>query len=155
MLAIAVITVSDRAYKKEYEDLSGPAIKDVLQACLEADISITVVPDEKEAVKKAILSQADKDFILTTGGTGLSSRDITPEATREVCDREIPGIGEWLRRESGRETPHAVLSRSYCGQKGTTIIINLPGSLKAAAFCARLLAPILEHAKEMARGGRH
>lgn len=155
MLAIAVITISDRAYKKEYEDLSGPAIRDILLSCLEADISITVVPDEKDAVKKAILGHADKDFILTTGGTGLSPRDITPETTREVCDREIPGIGEWLRRESCRETPHAVLSRGYCGLRGTTIIINLPGSVKAAAFCARLLVPIMEHAKEMVHGGKH
>jgi len=155
MLAIAVITISDRAYKKEYEDLSGPAIRDILLSCLEADISITVVPDEKEAVKKAILGHADKDFILTTGGTGLSPRDITPEATREICDREIPGIGEWLRRESCRETLNAVLSRGYCGLRGTTIIVNLPGSLKAASFCARLLVPIMEHAKEMARAGKH
>lgn len=155
MLAIAVITVSDRAYKKEYEDLSGPVIRDILSAGLEAEISMTVVPDEKIALQKAILDHADKDFILTTGGTGLSPRDITPEATREVCDREIPGISEWLRRESCRETSNAVFSRGYCGQRGTTIIVNLPGSAKAAAFCAGLLVPIMEHAKKMVHGGKH
>jgi molybdopterin adenylyltransferase len=155
MLAIAVITVSDRAYKKEYEDLSGPAVKDILLTSLDADVVITVVPDEKDAIQKAIFGHAGRDFILTTGGTGLSPRDITPEATREVCDREIPGISEWLRRESCRETLNAVLSRGYCGLRGTTVIINLPGSVKAATFCARLLVPVLEHASEMVRGGKH
>jgi len=155
MLAIAVITVSDRAYKKEYEDLSGPAVRDIFLAGLEAEVSLTVVPDEKEAIIRAILHHAGKDYIVTTGGTGLSPRDVTPEATREVCGREIPGIGEWLRRESFRETPHAVLSRGVCGQMGNTIVINLPGSVQGASFCARLLVPILEHGKMMVLGGKH
>ena len=100
MLAIAVITVSDRAYKKEYEDLSGPAVAGIFIAGLGAEVDLIVVPDEKDAVKQAILLHAGKDYIVTTGGTGLSARDVTPEATREVCGREIPGIAEWLRRES-------------------------------------------------------
>jgi molybdenum cofactor synthesis domain-containing protein len=155
MLAIEVITVSDRAYKKEYEDLSGPAVRDIFLAGLEAEVELTLVPDEKDAVKRAILLHAGKDYVVTTGGTGLSARDVTPEATREVCGREIPGIAEWLRRESFRETPHAVLSRGFCGQMGETIVINLPGSVKGATFCARLLVPILEHGKLMVRGGKH
>jgi molybdenum cofactor synthesis domain-containing protein len=155
MLAIEVITVSDRAYKKEYEDLSGPAVRDIFLAGLEAEVDLTLVPDEKDAVKRAILLHAGKDYVVTTGGTGLSARDVTPEATREVCGREIPGIAEWLRRESFRETPHAVLSRGFCGQMGETIVINLPGSVKGATFCARLLVPILEHGKLMVRGGKH
>jgi molybdenum cofactor synthesis domain-containing protein len=155
MLAIAVITVSDRAYKKEYEDLSGPAVREILLAGVEAEVRLTVVPDEKDAIKKAILLNAGRDYIITTGGTGLSPRDVTPEATREACAREVPGISEWLRRESGRETPHAVLSRGYCGQMGNTIVINLPGSVRGASFCARLLVPILEHGRMMVLGGKH
>ncbi len=155
MLTIAVITVSDRAYKKEYEDLSGPAVRDIFLAGLGAEVDLTVVPDEKDAIKKAILFEAGKDYVITTGGTGLSARDVTPEATREVCGREIPGIAEWLRRESCRETPNAVLSRGFCGQMGETIVINLPGSVKGATFCARLLVPILEHGKLMVHGGKH
>jgi molybdenum cofactor synthesis domain-containing protein len=155
MLTIAVITVSDRAYKKEYEDLSGPAVRDIFLAGLAAEVELAIVPDEKDAIKRAIILQAGKDFVITTGGTGLSPRDVTPEATREVCGREIPGISEWLRRESFRETPNAVLSRGYCGQMGETIVINLPGSVSGASFCARLLVPILEHGKLMVRGGKH
>ena len=155
MLAIAVITVSDRAYKEEYEDVSGPVVRDILFAGLEAEVTITVVPDEKGALQKAIRGNADKDYVITTGGTGLSPRDITPEATKELCDKDVPGISEWLRRESIKETPNAVLSRGYCGLMGKTIIINLPGSVKAAAFCANLLVPILEHGAEMVRGGKH
>jgi molybdenum cofactor synthesis domain-containing protein len=155
MLTIAVITVSDRAFKGEYEDVSGPTVRDILFAGLEADIVLEVVPDEKEAIGRAIRGHADKDFVVTTGGTGLSLRDVTPEATRAVCDRDIPGIGEWLRRESMAETPNAVLSRGYCGLLGRTVVINLPGSVKAATFCASLLVPILEHARKMVEGGKH
>jgi molybdenum cofactor synthesis domain-containing protein len=155
MLAIAVISVSDRAYKKEYEDLSGPVIRDILYAGLKAEVTVTVVPDEKGALQKAIRENADKDYVITTGGTGLSPRDITPEATREICDKNVPGISEWLRSESIKETPNAVLSRGYSGLMGRTIVINLPGSVKAAAFGAKLLVPILEHGAEMVRGGKH
>jgi molybdopterin adenylyltransferase len=155
MLAIAVITVSDRAHKKEYEDLSGPVIRDILFAGLGAEVTITVVPDEKDALQAAIRSNADKDCVITTGGTGLSPRDITPEATKELCDKDIPGISEWLRAESVKETPNAVLSRGYSGLMGRTIIINLPGSVKAAAHGAKLLIPVLEHGAEMVRGGKH
>jgi molybdopterin adenylyltransferase len=155
MLVIAVITVSDRAHKKEYEDLSGPVIRDILFAGLEAEVTLTVVPDEKEPLQKAIRANADKDYVITTGGTGLSPRDITPEATKELCDRDVPGISEWLRAESIKETRNAVLSRGYSGLMGRTIVINLPGSVKAAAFGAKTLVPILEHGAEMVRGGKH
>ncbi len=156
MLEIAVITVSDRAYKKEYKDLSGPQIKQMIEESgIEAEVSLSVVPDERKAIKEALMANSDKDYILTTGGTGISPRDITPDVTREVCDKEVPGIGEFLRQESLRETPYAVFSRGFSGLKDKTIIINFPGSVKAVALCTRLLLPVLEHGKKMILGGKH
>jgi molybdopterin adenylyltransferase len=156
MLKVAVITISDRAARGEYADLSGPRIREILQQRLsEADISLTVVPDEAEAIATAIAGNLDRDYILTTGGTGLSPRDITPETCARICDRDIPGISEWLRRESARKTPHAVFSRAYCGMKGRTIIVNFPGSLRGAELCAALMAGIMPHGRDMVHGGGH
>lgn len=156
MLKVAVITVSDRAYSGEYEDLSGPKIKQlILESGMAETVEVTVVPDDKEAVREALLNNLDKDFIFTTGGTGISPKDIAPDVTEELCERDLPGISEFLRRESYRETKYAVLSRGYCGIKGTTIIVNFPGSPKAAAFCTRLILPIIEHARKMVHGGKH
>lgn len=156
MLKVAVITVSDRAYSGEYEDLSGPKIEQlILESGMAETVEVTVVPDDKEAVRKTLLNNLDKDFIFTTGGTGISPKDIAPDVTEELCERDLPGISEFLRRESYRETKYAVLSRGYCGIRGTTIIVNFPGSPKAAAFCTRLILPIIEHARKMVHGGKH
>ncbi len=156
MLRIAVITVSDRASRGEYEDLSGPRIKEIIsQSGIEADISLTLVADEKDQIRKAIEDNIDKDYILTTGGTGISPRDITPDVTREICEKELPGISELLRRESYKETPNAVFSRGFCGIKKKTIIVNLPGSVKAVTLCTNLLLPILGHGRNMLDGGKH
>ena len=156
MLKVAVITVSDRAARGEYADLSGPRIREILgQRLPGADISQVVVPDEAEAISRAITENLDRDYILTSGGTGLSPRDITPEICAGICDRDIPGISEWLRRESSRETPHAVFSRAYSGMKGSTVIVNFPGSLRGAEFCATLMAGIMEHGRDMVKGGGH
>jgi molybdopterin adenylyltransferase len=156
MLEIAVITVSDRAYNKEYKDLSGPQIKQMIEESgIEAEVSLSVVPDERKAIKEALMANSDKDYILTTGGTGISPRDITPDVTREVCDKEVPGISEFLRQESLKETPYAVFSRGFSGIKDKTMIINFPGSIKAVTLCTRLLLPILEHGKKMILGGKH
>lgn len=156
MLKIAVITVSDRAFSGEYEDLSGPKIKEILSAAdPAAEISLTVVPDEKEKIRQAIASHIGTDYIFTTGGTGISSRDITPEVTEEICEKELPGISEMLRRESYKETKNAVLSRGYSGIKSNTIIINFPGSVKAVTLCTNLVLPILEHGVKMLHGGKH
>ena len=156
MLKVAVITVSDRAWRGEYADLSGPRIREILVRELPgADISLAVVPDEAEAISGAIRGCLDRDYILTCGGTGLSPRDITPEVCARHCDRDIPGISEWLRRESEKSTPYAVLSRAYSGMKGSTVIVNLPGSPAAAGLCASLLAGIMEHGRDMVHGHGH
>jgi len=156
VLAVAVITVSDRAFRGEYQDLSGPQIKKIIEESgIEAEVSLHLVPDEKDAITEALLKNLDKDYILTTGGTGLSPRDITAEMTREVCDREVPGISEYLRRESFKETKNAVFSRGFSGAKDKTIIINFPGSVKAVTLCTQLLLPVMEHGKKMILGGGH
>lgn len=156
MLEIAVITVSDRAFRGEYEDLSGPKIKEIIEnSGIKSRISLSVVPDEKEAIQQAIEDRIGADYIFTTGGTGISSRDFTPDVTRGICDLELPGISELLRRESYRETKFAVFSRGYSGLKGKTIIVNFPGSLKAVTLCTRLMLPVMEHGIQMIEGGKH
>ena len=156
MLKVAVITISDRAAKGEYADLSGPRIKEILLERLPAvHVVQAIVADEKEAIASVLNQNLDMDYILTTGGTGLSPRDITPEVCAQICDRDLPGISEWLRHESLRETPHAVFSRAYSGQKGKTIIVNFPGSLRGAELCATLLAEVMVHGRDMAHGGGH
>jgi molybdenum cofactor synthesis domain-containing protein len=156
VLKIAVITASDRAYRGEYPDLSGPKIKEIIdQSGVEAEVSLSVVPDEKGLLKKEMEWHLDKDYILTTGGTGISQRDITPEVTRSVCDMELPGIAEMLRAESYKETPFAVFSRGTAGILKKTIIINFPGSVKAVTLCTELILPVLEHGIQMLHGGKH
>jgi len=156
MLKVAVITVSDRASRGEYADLSGPRIREILEQRLPGtDISLIVVPDDAEAISRAIAGNLDRDYILTCGGTGLSPRDITPETCARICDRDIPGISEWLRRESEKETPHAIFSRAYSGMKGSTVIVNFPGSVRGAELCAKLLAGVMAHGRDMAHGSGH
>ncbi len=156
MLKIAVITVSDRAYSGEYEDISGPTIKELIEKSgIGAEVSLSVVPDEKDILKKEIEWNLNKDYIITTGGTGISERDITPEVTRTVCENELPGIAEMLRAESFKETIFAVFSRGIAGIRGNTIIINFPGSVKAVELCTKLVLPVLEHGISMMHGGKH
>lgn len=156
MLEIAVITISDRAFRGEYRDLSGPTIVDLInEKHIEAEVTLTIVSDDKVQIEKAIQNNIGKDYILTNGGTGISPRDVTPEVTRSLCDKELPGISEMLRRESYNETPYAIFSRGYAGIKKNTIIINFPGSVKAVTLCTKLILPILGHGKEMLLGGGH
>jgi molybdopterin adenylyltransferase len=153
---VAVITVSDRASRGEYEDLSGPEIERALREALPGlGVERTVVPDEPERIRDALGAYEGADFIITTGGTGISPRDVTPEVTREFCQKELPGIAEALRAESCRETPAAMLSRGYAGLKGSTVVVNLPGSVKAVRLGVRVLLPIMEHAGRMLRGEGH
>jgi molybdopterin adenylyltransferase len=155
-MKVTVITISDRASKGIYEDLSGPAIEKIIQETITAaEISRVIVPDEKDEILKALREAASADFILTTGGTGLSQRDITPEVCREYCDSSMPGISEILRSESYKETPHAMLSRGYAGIKDKTVIVNFPGSVKAVTLCTKILLPIMGHAIKMINNEGH
>ncbi|WP_319560468.1 MogA/MoaB family molybdenum cofactor biosynthesis protein [Marispirochaeta sp.] len=155
-MKLSVITISDRASRGEYEDLSGPAIAALLhEAYPSAVLQSAMVPDDADAILAAYKAHRNADYILTTGGTGISPSDITPETTEEWCDRSLPGIAELLRAKSYAETPNAIFSRGYAGIKDSTIIINFPGSVKAARFCTQLLIPVLEHGIRMLRGDDH
>ena len=155
-MTVSVITISDRASRGEYPDRSGPEIVSILrEAFPEVRIDTEVVPDEAMAIVAAFQRHKQADFILTTGGTGVSGRDVTPEATRGYCQRELPGIAEVLRAESYKETPTAVLSRGAAGIKGKTIIVNFPGSVRAVRLCTRVLIPVMEHALSMLHGEGH
>lgn len=150
-----IITVSDRSSQGLRPDASGPALAKIL-----ADESIEIcqtiiVPDEKQDIKKALITLADKeniDLILTTGGTGVSPRDVTPDATMEVIEKQIPGMAEVMRRESARVTPHAMISRAIAGIRGSALIINLPGSPKGATENLAAIMPALKHAIEKIKG---
>jgi molybdopterin adenylyltransferase len=156
MLEIAVITISDRAFRGEYQDLSGPTIVELInESGVEANVLLTIVPDEVEQIKTALTQNIGKDYIITTGGTGISPRDVTPDVTEEICERSLPGISEMLRRESYKETPNAVFSRGFSGIRRNTIIINFPGSVKAVTLCTKRIIPILEHGTKMLHGGKH
>ncbi|MBN1685370.1 MAG: MogA/MoaB family molybdenum cofactor biosynthesis protein [Spirochaetales bacterium] len=155
-MTVAVITISDRASRGEYEDLSGPEIEAVLHQYMpEAVVHRHIVPDEPAEITAAFGRSAEADFILTTGGTGIGPRDVTPEVTVAYCDRLLPGIAETLRAESLKETPQAMLSRGTAGVKKETIIVNFPGSVKAVRLCTTVLVPVMEHAVQMLRGAGH
>lgn len=151
-IRVGILTISDRAFRGEREDLSGPALSQVVlsQGWLIADQAL--VPDEKEQISKTLKTWAksDKmDVILTTGGTGFSPRDVTPEATLLVLERLAPGLAEFMRLESLKKTPHAALSRSVAGIASKTLIVNLPGSPTAAVENLATILPLIPHAVEL------
>lgn len=151
----AVLTVSDRGSRGEREDLSGKALEEVLELNGFAVVEREVVPDEVEAVADALARFADElrvDLVLTTGGTGLSPRDVTPEATLRVIEREVPGMAEAMRASSLLKTPHAMLSRAVCGIRGSTLIVNLPGSPRGARENLEVILPALPHGLSKLRG---
>lgn len=155
-MKVTIITISDRASKGLYEDLSGPVIEKIIKENIaDAEISRMIVPDEKAEILEALQKAAASDFILTTGGTGLSARDVTPEICEEYCDKSLPGIAEILRSESYKETSHAMLSRGYAGIKDKTIIVNFPGSVKAVMLCTKILLPAMGHAIKMINNEGH
>ncbi len=160
VIKAAVITLSDKGSKGEREDLSGRVIIDFIEGDFPEGIdgtvtSYEVIPDESEILKTLLIKLADSgkiNLILTTGGTGLSPRDITPEVTLSVMDKEIPGFAEAMRSASLAKTPHAMLSRAVAVIRGETIIINLPGSPKAVRECLEVIASALPHAIKKAAG---
>lgn len=147
-MRVAVLTVSDRASAGTYEDEAGP----VVASRFDEVVARAIVPDEREQIEAALRGWlGDADVIVTTGGTGFGPRDVTPEATRAVIERETPGLAEAMRAAGMRHTPNAMLSRQVCGIAGSTLIINLPGSPKAALECLDALVETLPHAVEMMR----
>ena len=149
-----VITVSTKGAAGERTDESGPAIREGLAAAGIEVVHETLVPDDVDRVATAILSavRAGANVVLTTGGTGLSPNDLTPEATRRVLDREAPGIAEALRAKSLEKTAHGMLSRGVAGAVGSTLVVNLPGSPRAVRESLEVLLPVLEHAVELLAG---
>ena len=144
-----VLTISDSASRGEREDLSGPAVVSELQSLQAEVVATEILPDEREQIAALLRHYADDgaaNLILTTGGTGLGPRDITPEATRDVIEREAPGLAELMRAESVKITPLGALSRSVCGARGRTLIINLPGSVRGARENLQAIARLLPHA---------
>ena len=155
-MKVTVITVSDRAFKGIYEDLSGSAIEKILKQHFDnIEISKIIVPDEEKQLLEVLDNSLKSDFVITTGGTGLSERDITPDVCEKYCDKSLPGIAEILRAESYKKTPHAMLSRGFSGIKNKTVVVNFPGSVNAVTLCAKILIPIMEHAVKMLNNEAH
>ena len=160
-MRILVITVSDRAFKGIYEDKSGDAIINLLKEYFIKEnliykIEKIIIPDEYDIILNTLKENKDNfNIIITTGGTGLSERDVTPEATRDFCKKEVSGISEYLRAESIKETIFASLSRGYAGINDKVFVINFPGSEKGAIFYANLIIPLLAHIVDMMNGKGH
>lgn len=154
-LRVGVLTISDRCSRGEAQDVSGPLLCDMATQRLGAVVEqVAVVPDERDQISRALIAwcdQEDLDLILTTGGTGFSPRDITPEATRDVIERDAPGLAEAMRREGAKTTPHAMLSRAVAGIRRGTLIVNFPGSAKAVQENLEVILPALPHAVEILR----
>jgi len=148
----AVLTVSDGVHAGVREDASGDALEELL-AVEGFEVTRRVVPDEQEAIVEAIAELAsDTRVVLTTGGTGFAPRDVTPEATSVVLDRDAPGIAEAIRADAVTRTPHALLSRGVAGLRGATLVVNLPGSTGGCRDGFAVLRPALEHALALAAG---
>jgi molybdopterin adenylyltransferase len=152
MITIAVLTLSDKGSRGERVDQSGPLIADIIKDIGRVDY-YDVLPDERELIRKRLLEYAGKvDLVLTTGGTGLSPRDVTPDATLDVIERQVPGIAEAMRMEGMKKTNRSMLSRAVAGVKGQTLIINLPGSPKAVRENLEAILDVLPHAVEKIKG---
>lgn len=152
MITVAVLTLSDRGSKGERQDISGPAIADIMK-----DIAVVkycdILPDERDLIKERLIFYSGRvDLVLTTGGTGLSPRDVTPEATLDVIEKIVPGIAEAMRLEGLKKTKNAMLSRAVAGVRGETLIINLPGSPRAVRENLETILEILPHAIEKIKG---
>ncbi|MGO8696654.1 MAG: molybdopterin adenylyltransferase [Limisphaerales bacterium] len=156
-MKIGRVTVSDRAAAGVYEDRSGPEIENCLREFLgvEASFELVIVPDEKDLIAATLQEFADArhcDLVVTTGGTGIAARDVTPEATRAVLEKELPGFGEMMRAQSFPKVRTALLSRATAGTRGRTLIVNLPGKPSAVRECLEILAPAIREGVAHLRG---
>ncbi len=153
VLTAAVLTVSDSSFRGERADASGPALTRVLAKRNFQVVAHELVPDEELSIANALLRLTKKArLVVTTGGTGIAERDVTPEATRMVCDRLIEGVAERMRLEGTKDTPFAALSRGLCGVKGNSIILNVPGSPKGAVESLEAVVELFPHALQLLSG---
>jgi molybdenum cofactor synthesis domain-containing protein len=155
MFNLGIITISDKASQGKRPDKSGPLIKDSFASMDCKVVNYEVIPDEKDTIAQKLAQWADEgtmDIIITTGGTGLAPRDVTPEATLSIVDKEVPGLAEMMRVKSFAVTPNAMLSRAAAGMRKECLIINLPGSPKAVAECLEVIMPVLPHAVDVIKG---
>jgi molybdopterin adenylyltransferase len=158
MYKVAVLTISDRCYEGKREDKSGKVVQDIIRNLPAEVVIYEIVPDEPEIIKQKLKSYADNlkvDLVLTNGGTGFTARDLTPEATREIIEREVPGIPEAMRVECLKFTKRAMLSRAVAGIRGKTLIINLPGSTKGAGESLEAILDGLSHGLDMLANKEH
>ncbi len=155
MFKVAILTISDRGSKGEREDSSGPLIQEMVRNLPGEVIHYEIIPDDREKIVEALKKSADSlkaDLILTTGGTGLSPRDVTPDATLKVIEKEVPGFAEAMRAESLKKTPHAMISRAIVGIRASSLIVNLPGSPKSVKENLAVILPALPHALSKLKG---
>jgi len=155
MFKVGILTISDKGSRGERQDKSGEAIREILSTIDTRIVNYDIIPDEKELIVEKLVKWVDEDaldVLFTTGGTGLTPRDVTPEATLAVVDKIVPGFAEAMRAESLKKTPMAMLSRAVAGTRGKCLIINLPGSSKAVRECLEVILPALPHAVETLKG---